>query len=355
MFQDPLIRFLLVPVALLYGLGVSIRNLLYRNNLLIGVSFNLPVISIGNLSIGGAGKSPHIEYLIRLLRNHLELAVLSRGYRRKTRDFKLATSGDTVYDIGDEPLMMMRKFPDVLFAVSESRVLGIPQILKSNPETQLILLDDGFQHLSVKPGLNILLTDYRRPYTRDFLLPSGRLREWRSASHRADIIIVTKCPAELPLEERIELVKELRPFPLQKVYFSTYLYGKPYYIFNTRYTVDLEEDMGVLLICAIANTEYLLTYLNEKVRIVNVMEFEDHHYFEENELEDLNAKFMTLGTSKKVIITTEKDAVRLELHRQWLLEKQLPLVVLPVEVNFIQDDGNKFDFQVKQFLLDFKV
>ncbi len=355
MFQDPLIRFLLLPFSLLYGLGVSIRNFLYRKNLLLSVEFNIPVISVGNLSIGGAGKSPHIEYLVRLLNSHLNIAVLSRGYRRKTQDFQHAVPQSTVYDIGDEPLMFFRKFPDILVAVSESRALGIPQILKHSAEVQVVLLDDAFQHLSVKPGLNILLTDYHLPFTRDILLPSGRLREWRSAYQRAQFIIVTKCPDELPTKEREALVREINPFPSQLVFFSAYRYLKPYYILNPNYRIELTEEVEVLLVCAIANTKYLLEYLENQVHGVRVLEYEDHHYFEETDLEEMERRFKAITYPKRLILTTEKDAVRLELHRQWLIDKQLPVVVLPVEVYFHGDDAQRFDQAVREFLLDFKV
>ncbi len=354
MFQDPLIRILLLPLSLLYGLGISLRDFFYRHKLLVSVQFNVPVISVGNLSIGGAGKTPHIEYLIRLLAPYLEVATLSRGYRRKTQGHLVVQTYSRADQVGDEPLQFKRKFPDVFVTVNESRALGIPQVLQERPDVQVILLDDAFQHRSVTPGLNILLTEYARPFTKDFLMPSGRLREWRSAYRRADLIVVTKCPADLTDEERRSMLRELNPFPHQQVFFSSYRYLPPYYILNPQHKVALREDVSVLLVCAIANTDYLRSFLDQTAGTVRVLEYEDHHYFTETDLEEIAGTFERLPGSKKLVLTTEKDAMRLELHRLWLLEKQLPLVVLPVEVYFHAEDGGKFDRSVKTFLLDFK-
>lgn len=354
-FQDPLIRILLLPFSLLYGLGVSLRDFFYRQKLLVSVKFNLPVISVGNLSIGGAGKTPHIEYLIRLLDPYLEVATLSRGYRRKTQGHLVVQTWSTAEQTGDEPLQFKRKFPGVYVTVNESRALGIPQVIQNRPEVQVVLLDDAFQHRSVTPGLNILLTEYGRPFTRDFLLPSGRLREWRSAYRRADVVVVSKCPPDITDEERRAMTREIHPFPHQQVFFSSYRYLPPYYILNPAYRVELQEDVAVLLVCAIANTDYLRSYLESTAGAVRVREYEDHHYFTDTDLEEIEKVFNLMPGSKKLIITTEKDAMRLELHRPWLTEKRLPVMVLPVEVYFHFGEGERFDKIVRDFLLNFKV
>lgn len=348
-------KLLLAPFSLLYGLGVGLRNFLYRKKILLSVSFSIPVISIGSLTVGGAGKSPHTEYLIRLLRPYLNVAILSRGYRRKTQGFRLVHPQNRVEQSGDEPLMFKRKFPDVLVAVCESRAIGIPKLLQHAPDTQVVLLDDAFQHLSVRPWLNIMLTEYALPFTRDYLLPSGRLREWRSAYQRADVIVVSKCPANIVAAEREALIEEIHPLPRQKVFFSSYRYQDPYYIFNTRYRVQLDEETEVLLVCAIANTEYLESYLLEKSESVRVMAFEDHHFFEEKDLYEMLRQWKAMTGHKRLILTTEKDAVRLESHRNWIIKEQLPIVVLPIEVYFHFDEGPVFDELVKKSLLDFKV
>jgi tetraacyldisaccharide 4'-kinase len=355
MIQDPLIRILLLPFSLLYGLGVSVRDFLYRQKLLQSVKFDLPVISVGNLTVGGAGKTPHIEHLIRLLQPYLNVATLSRGYRRKTTGYQNVQYWSKADQVGDEPLMFKRKYPEVFAAVNENRALGIPELLQHAPETQVVLLDDAFQHRGVTPGLNVLLTEFRRPFTRDWLLPSGRLREWRSAYRRADVIIVSKCPQDLHDDDRAKLLAEIKPFPSQQVFFSSYRYLQPYYALNATYKVDLQQDMSVLLVCAIANSDYLRDHLETQVGTVRVREFEDHHYFTEDDLNDIEKAFMDLPGGKKIILTTEKDAMRLELHRERLAQNRLPYFVLPVEVFFHGQDGARFDLLVKEFLLNFKV
>jgi tetraacyldisaccharide 4'-kinase len=353
--DDILIRILLLPLALLYGIGVGIRTLLYRVGVLRSVRFDLPVISVGNLSVGGAGKSPHIEYLLRWLDRYISPAVLSRGYGRKTEGYRPVTIIDTAEEVGDEPLQFKRKFPDVPIGVSESRALGVPELVRRNPETQCVLLDDAFQHLAVTPGLNILLTEYGNPFTRDWLLPSGRLREWRYGYRRADIIVVTKCPTDLTIRQRYDMLMEIDPYPRQSVYFSRYQYGVPYEVLRPEMTRPLELTDGVLLVSAIANTDYLLKYLAGAVSLVQTLEFEDHHYFEEIDMLNLFRRYEAMPGHNKIILTTEKDAVRLELHRDFFTEKGLVVYALPVEVTFCHDDEQSFQDDIRQFLLEFKV
>ncbi len=352
--EDIVIRVLLLPIALLYGLVVGLRNLLYRVGVLRSVRFDLPVISVGNLSVGGAGKSPHIEYLIRWLDQFIQVAVLSRGYGRKTFGFRPVTMIDTAEDAGDEPLQFKRKFPQVSINVGESRALGVPEVVKYNPDTQCVLLDDAFQHLAVTPGLNILLTEYSRPFTSDWLLPAGRLREWRHGYRRADVIVVTKCPPNLTVAQCQEMVLQIDPYPRQRIYFSEYQYGTPYNLLRPDVSRPLDLETDVLLISAIANTDYLLGYLAGEVRSVQTMEFEDHHYFEETDLNDLLKRFERLPSPNKIILTTEKDAARLELHQAHFWKLGLPIFVLPVEVAFCGEDEAAFQADVQQFLLDFK-
>ncbi len=355
MVRNPLARALLLPFSLLYGLGVSLTDFFYRQGLLKGVRFNLPVIGVGNLTVGGAGKTPHIEYLLRLLIKHLDVAVLSRGYGRKTKGFRYVSTRDSAETVGDEPLQFKRKFPEAVVVVVEDRALGIPEMLKSHPEVELVLLDDAFQHRSVKPGLNILLTEYSHPFTRDFLLPAGRLREWPGAYRRADVLIVSKCPPDLSREQAETLLAELQPLPHQKVFFSRYRYGRPYYLLDRRYTTLLENDWEVLLVSAIARTEYLLDFLQTQVAEVKSLEFEDHHYFSRYDVAQIKRHFDHLESPKKIILTTEKDAMRLELHRSYLPKNRLPVFVLPIRVEFLFGQGPEFDELVRQFLLEFKV
>lgn len=354
--QDILVRILLLPLSLLYGIGVALRGFLYRVGVLKSVRFDLPVISVGNLSVGGAGKSPHIEFLMRWLHQYLQVAVLSRGYGRKTVGFRPVTIIDNAEMSGDEPLQFKRKFPEIPVLVSESRALAVPEIVKRYPDTQVVLLDDAFQHLAVTPGLNILLTEFSRPFTRDFLLPTGRLREWKNGYRRADLIVVTKCPADISEKQKHDLVAEIDPYPWQKVFFSKYGYGQIYDLLRPDLFDDLNLETDVLLVSAIANTDYLLNFLKNEVRSVHTLEFVDHHYFSEVDLFDLHQRFKNIPTrgGKKIILTTEKDATRLEMHRDFFWQNQLPVFVLPVEVEFLGEDDEHFKNAVRQFLLDFK-
>ncbi len=351
-----IIRILLSPLTLLYGVGIGIRDVLYKTGLLKSVKFDIPIISIGNLTVGGSGKTPHIEYLIRLLKDYLNVATLSRGYKRKTQGFRMVEIDDTAETVGDEPLQFKRKFPEILVAVGENRSMAIPQILMRDIELHTILLDDAYQHRQIQPGLNILLTEYSRPFYDDYLLPSGRLREWRAAYKRANIIIVTKCPNQLSDEERLNLHQKIQPYPHQRLYFSRYKYGIPYQLFAPQVHSTFNPDWNVMVICAIANVNYLVEYLKQQVAYVRLMEFPDHHNFSKSEIGQLNKKFKNWEAKNKVIITTEKDAMRLELHAPYLREQQLPILVLPISVDFHHtNDSTHFDDDVKQFLLNFRV
>ena len=224
-------RILLLPFAILYGLVVWIRNWLYDKNIFRSTSFGLPLICVGNLSVGGTGKSPMVEFLVMHLKNHYKVATLSRGYKRKTKGYALATDDTTALDIGDEPMQFHQKFPDVPVAVGEERIVAIPQLLHDRPETQVIILDDAFQHRALKAGLNILLTDYNNLFTRDFFLPTGDLRDTQGSYKRADIIVVTKSRPDLSAERKREVIEEIKPLPHQNGVFFLHLvwYALSYY------------------------------------------------------------------------------------------------------------------------------
>ncbi len=347
-------RILLIPFSLVYGFIVHTRNLLYEAGVLRSTSFSTPVISVGNLSVGGAGKTPHTEYLIRLLAPYLQIGVLSRGYKRKSKGFRLVKRTDNVTQAGDEPLQYARKYPGVVVAVSESRALGIPLMLKSYPYLKTIILDDAFQHLSVKPALNILLTPYDDLYTDDYILPAGRLREGAKSANRANIIIVTKCPNN---EQEIdqELVrKKLQIQDYQSLFFTDYVYGLPYFFFDPSKRVRIDDFDEIVLISAIANTSYLEHYMESKVNHIHNVEFEDHHLYTQKEIEDLRVLFDNIETNNKCIITTEKDATRLELLAPQIQALNLPIFILPIEVRFKFSDGEIFDQLIKSELLNFK-
>lgn len=355
MVQETLLRLLLSPFALLYGIGIGLRNLIYRLKLVRPVRFDLPVISVGNLSVGGTGKTPHIEYLIVLLKDYLDVGVLSRGYMRESRGFRYVTPNRNAREVGDEPLQFKLKFPDVTVAVSESRSLAIPQMVMDRPSLQLILLDDAFQHRSVEPAMHILLTEYARLFTRDVLLPAGRLREWRSGYLRAQRIIVTKCPGALSREEAEAIRAEIDPAPYQKLYFSRFRYGTPYRLFQPSERIVLEKGLQVLLISAIANADYLMDYLGDHVDTLDAMPFEDHHLFTPHDMDELAIRFNRLDPARpRIVLSTEKDATRLALHGPWIREQDLPVYILPVAVDFLFDEGPEFDQMIRDFLLAFE-
>lgn len=354
MIQSFLFKILLAPFSLLYGVGIGMRDFFYRRGLLKGISFDIPVISVGNLSVGGAGKTPHIEYLIRMLKEYIDVATLSRGYKRKTKGYLIVDPSNNAEQVGDEPLQFKRKFPATAVAVCESRNIGIPMMLQGKSDIQTILLDDAFQHRSVVPGLNILLTTFDEPYTRDYLLPSGRLREFRSSASRADIIVVTKCPVDLDEAMMDKYRREIKPESFQKLFFSAYEYGDPYFMYQPSYRKKLTRDTKVVLLSAIANVEYLLDYLDVNSDIVQLLKYEDHHYFKYEEILLLEKIIKEIDDPNTIIITTEKDAMRLDLHRQKIIDSKLPIFALPIKVKFQSEKEDTFDESIKDFLLNFK-
>ncbi|MBC8035495.1 MAG: tetraacyldisaccharide 4'-kinase [Chitinophagaceae bacterium] len=353
-FNFPLlktVRILLFPFSLLYFVIIWIRNQLFDTNILKSSPFNLPLICVGNLTVGGTGKSPMVEYLIRLLKNEFNVATLSRGYKRKTRGYALATSNTTALDVGDEPMQFHLKFPEVAVTVGEARLEAIPQLLHDKPDTDVILLDDAFQHRYVKAGLNILLTDYNNLYTRDWFLPAGDLRDQRSSAKRAQIIVVTKCKASISTEEKKSIEKELKPSGRQRVFFSTIQYGAPYHI-TLRSVYSITQKTEVLLVTGIANPLPLKRMLNEQARAYYQLAYNDHHIFTIDDLKEILTKFGNIQAEEKVILTTEKDAVRLMKFEQEL--KDLPFYVIPIEQSFLFRQAPEFNNLVQSFIRNFK-
>ncbi len=351
------LRWLLFPLSLLFGLGVALKNAMYKARVFNGVRFNVPVISVGNLTVGGAGKTPHVEYLVRLLRSYIHTSVLSRGFGRRTNGFMLVRPELQSSDVGDEPLMFARKYRDVAVAVSESRSLGIPLLLQHHQDLQVILLDDAYQHRSVTPHLNILLTEFDNLFYNDWLLPTGALREWRSGYRRADIIVVSKCPLSLTQESRYSILQKIQPQGHQSVYFSAYRYHPPYSMFTRGARIELTNKYSVLLVCGIARTEYLLDYVSECVGYLDLLHFGDHHVYRPEDIDLISSRYENLpgDSENKIILTTEKDAVRLEYFGTSITSRRLPVFLLPLEVVFLFEDGALFDNYIHQFLLDFKV
>ena len=323
------VNYWLMPLAWLYGLVVGIRNMMFDFGMLKSQSFRLPVICVGNLTVGGTGKTPHTEYLIRLLEKDCQVAVLSRGYKRKTRGYRLATDETSMAEIGDEPYQMKHKFPYIHMAVDSNRCRGIKELMKDNvePPVDVVILDDAYQHRYVQAGLNILLMDYHRLIYFDRLLPAGRLREHKAGRRRADIVIVTKCPQYIaPMDQR-GIVRSLDLESWQKVFFTTYKYP------------DNIEDLGdnPLLVTGIASPEQMVYDLGKIIPKFELMSFPDHHNFSPKDIENIRNR-----AAGRTIITTEKDATRL---------KGLENVkVIPIEVTFMNDKGAEFDQIIKSFI-----
>lgn len=303
------LRFLLFPFAIIYDVVTSIRNFFFEVGFFKQTSFKIPIIVVGNLSVGGTGKTPQIEYLIRLLKDGFKTAVLSRGYKRKTEGFVLLNSTHSAEDVGDEPLQYYKKFNTIDVAVDANRVAGITKLITDNAP-EVILLDDAYQHRKVKGSFYILLTKYDDLFTDDFLLPTGNLRESRSGAKRADVILVTKCPVNLTESSKNSIKQKLKKFH-KKVFFTTISYDDQTAGSESILVNDL-KDYDVLLITGIANPTPLLSFLTEKNVNFKHLKFPDHHHFTDNEIEIIKKEYTNLKSSKKLILTTEKDYVRLE-------------------------------------------
>lgn len=350
------IRRWLYPLSWLYGTAVQIRNKLFDRGILRSKSFNVPVICIGNLAVGGTGKTPHTEYLIRLLtRNGFHVAVLSRGYKRKSKGYILAGSADNAQHIGDEPYQMKSKFPNIHVAVDEDRVHGIGKLLQEdNPRADVILLDDAFQHRKVKAGLNILLTDYHRLWCDDTLLPAGNLREPIHGKNRAQIVIVTKCPPDIkPIDFNI-IGKRLDLYPYQQLYFSGLRYGQLRPVFPA--TTDrgsmttLKGDEQVLLVTGIASPAPLLKEIQARTSSVQILEFGDHHDFSRKDLQLIDKQFRLMPGTRKLIITTEKDSSRLKNHPALPDAIKPHLYILPIEVKILQNQQQIFNQNIINYV-----
>lgn len=347
----------LLPMSKLYGFGVAMRNLMFRIHILKQRKFKIPVISIGNLAVGGTGKTPHTEYIINLLKYNYHIGVISRGYKRSTKGFVLATSRSTPADIGDEPYQIYQKFGrEITVAVCENRCDGIDELLAIDPSINLIVLDDAFQHRYVDPSISIVLTEFSRPIYEDRLLPLGRLREPMSALDRADIVVVTKCPVRLkPLEYRI-LQDKLKLYPYQKLFFSRFSYPglKPVFPETTREQPPtlawLTVNDTVLALSGIANPRPFVRFIKSHQARVKVKVFPDHHNFSRKDLTSVETRYDEMPGNTKIIVTTEKDAVRLA-NNPYFPERLKPYTFYqPVVVEFDPRAADPFDFELKKML-----
>ena len=345
----------LLPFSWLYGLAVIIRNELFELNILKTRRFDIPVISVGNITVGGAGKTPHVEYLIRLLKDKMKVAVLSRGYKRKSRGYVLAGNNTPMREIGDEPYQMKIKFPNIRVAVDKKRCEGIDRLTtdEETKDTDVILLDDAFQHRYVQPGINILLVDYHRLIIYDKLLPAGRLREPLSGKHRADIVIITKCPDTLnPIDYRV-LSKAMELYPFQQLYFTKLEYCPLEPIFHKGLSIPLTEIRGknVLLLTGIASPRQLETDINAYTgnNALTMLSFPDHHSFTQKDIRRINEAFAGME-APRMIITTEKDQARLMGIETLSDDVKDNIYALPIKVRFMLDKEETFNKKIISYV-----
>ena len=351
-------KLFLYPLSAIYGLIVSIRNLLYDYKIFKSTEFEIPVISIGNITVGGTGKTPHTEYLVDLLRKQFTVTTISRGYKRKTKGYQEVEVNSLATAIGDEPLQIKSKFPDIQVIVDEKRVHAIKKIQVQEPAQlpDIILLDDAFQHRSVSPGINILLIDFNRPIDKDQLMPVGRLREAKWQMRRANVIIYTKCPQEIsPITRRI-IMKDVNLRPYQNLFFTTMVYQPltPVFPDEAIGTPKLASDkVSVLLVTGIANPEHLRKYLNTFTENITDLKYPDHHNFNSSNIQQIEQKFVGIEAENKIIITTEKDSMRLkDMNLSPLVKSHL--FYIPLKIKFLDSEGKNFDEKIVTYVRENK-
>ncbi|MFO7790667.1 MAG: tetraacyldisaccharide 4'-kinase [Bacteroidales bacterium] len=339
---------ILYPLSLIYGIIISVRNSLYNTGILKSTSYDFPVICIGNLSAGGTGKTPHVEYLIRLLQEDFGIAVLSRGYKRRTKGFRFVEETDNVRNVGDEPMQIKKKYPHITVAVDEKRVRGINK-LSRHDDLRVVLLDDAFQHRKVDAGLNILLSNFNRPFTKDHFLPFGRLREHAHEHRRAHIIIITKCRKDLkPIEKRL-IEKDLKIYPFQYLYFTSLEYDDLINVYDNNKRIALEDikekEMQILGVSAIAHNKTFREKLREISDNVKMIRYLDHHYYKKKDIERIQKQFNNIESDHKIIITTEKDAVKLMEMSEIPEDIKKHFYYLPVRAVFLGDKKQEEEFK----------
>jgi tetraacyldisaccharide 4'-kinase len=329
--------------------------LFFDFNIIKSISFDIPVISIGNITAGGTGKTPHVEYLVNLLQPYCKIAVLSRGYKRKSKGFVVAGKRTPVKEIGDEPRQIKLKFPGIIMAVDNKRVHGIKQLITEFPGIEVILLDDAFQHRYVKAGLSIVLVNYERPVFKDFILPLGNLREYRCNLNRADIVIITKCPPDINNIKRQKFIKNLKLKHNQPVFFTTYDYNNPVPLFRKK-TLPIsfkqikKENAEILLVTGIASNKPLKDYLLKYSAAITELAFPDHHAYRKKDIDLIKRKFNQLVSPAKIILTTEKDAVRLMEWNTELGNLKQFIHYVPVGVKFLAKGEKPFIKRIHKYV-----
>ena len=349
---------LLYPFSLIYGLVISVRNWLFDQEIIRSTSFRIPIISVGNLVAGGTGKTPHTEFILSFLKDEWRSAVLSRGYKRSTKGFYLADENSKYSILGDESFQIHQKFPDVIVAVDEKRVHGVTKLLELVPDLQLVVLDDAFQHRYIEAGFSILLTDFANLYSRDYLLPAGNLREWKSGSKRADFIVVTKCPEDLkPIDMRV-IEKELRIETNQQLFFSRYIYDEIVPVFPNSYSEKWTYQQvqvtqaGVLLVAGIVSPQSIVIHLENFTDTVRTLFFDDHHAFQPKDFSLITNAFAKITSSQKILLVTEKDAARLVSNPNFPDALKALTFAIPIRIEILHDPKRLFIQKIKNYVVE---
>ena len=336
-----ILKILLFPYTLLYGVLIYFRHFLYDRGIFRRVAFEIPVICVGNLSVGGSGKSPMVVWLLQNLYDR-NPAVLSRGYGRRSSGFRWVQKWSSARECGDEPLMIKRNFEDIPVAVAENRSVAIPQIIMSYPNTGLIIMDDGMQHLSVKPSLLILMTSWRRPFTRDSLLPAGRLREGRHRASAADLILVSHCPSDTSPEEKKRLKKEIARYSGAPVFFADLSYGE-ILRWKDKMPVEIGQYPSLLAVSGLADNRDFQRHVRSLARNAAFLSYADHHRYLASDIERWIERLKELQPAR-AILTTEKDAQRIAPYLDFLSSEEIELLVQPVEIRFHEENGTPESF-----------
>lgn len=338
----------------LYGAGVGFRNWLYDMKVLRSEHFDIPIVCVGNIAVGGTGKTPTVEFLLRRLSGEYRIAVLSRGYRRRTKGYIEVEVGDSFLRVGDEPKQIKRKFPDAVVVVCEKRVEGVRRIMAEHPEVNLILMDDGFQHRALTPKTSILLSDYTLPPYKNKMLPAGTLRDTPSQLYRADILLITKTPKTMSPIERNIAQKELQPSPFQSIFFTDTKQCEPRPIFSDVAPERIPSGSKVVALAGIANPERFFDSLASRYEVVERVAFNDHHIYKVREVRRI-AELVEQYGERVVVITTEKDGVKLTSRKHIPESLQKRLFVQPIELNFRDGDAAQFIERLKQELKNKKL
>ena len=341
-----LTKLILLPIAWIYAFVVWMRHRMFDAGTLRSREFKTPTICVGNITVGGTGKTPFVEYLIRLLQPGRKLAVVSRGYKRKSKGMQVSDGNATAEILGDEPYQIYKKYPKTLVVADSNRCRAIDYIEANHANVDAVILDDAFQHRYVNAGLNILLIDYNRPVSKDCMLPAGRLRDLKSAQKRANIIVVTKCPKDLKPIDFNNLTKEIKPLPYQDLFFATLDYDTPYHC-QTGEKVELTSEDSLVLFTGIAKPQPLEEYLNANVKELKSIKYSDHHNYSKADNEKIYSEFLNLHTENKWIITTEKDAAKLNAFSDKIKEK---LIIIPVRIKILNNEEDVLSKKIKDYV-----